>query len=417
MTEFRLKVLFLLCNFIRLGINDNYSARRVLPMKSGLGFLLLSMPVLSFSGMSAASDLIPLSAAELNSTVGGAAISVVEPRAGARIDRDNIFIKASVFTVGDRREQIQIQTQLGDGKTWYTPLAMKESGSRSRRGEYVASQYFDLASPPISLYFKRCLSGVNSELCEAGELMGNKEVRDVDIDPAVKVVGVWFHNMLDGDNAASVSSKILADSVDWIADGNLSDIMVDGEEPEAADNIDRVYRGCGIQFRLRNVDTVDATEWLPLNTDWTHVETLNPEVPEGSTNKFDYKDYMPKNYRDHVANIDPTGDYMHVFIVNSINGGSGGFANSYADNLIAVTDDFISGYEFTEAARLIAHEIGHTQGLLHISQDDWGDKCARSETDNLMCPGGITDVPGRRLDAEQCAEMAKTLSTVKNLNR
>lgn len=346
----------------------------------------------------------PINEIELNTLLGGAAVDITNISPNQRIGKDQILVRGEIDHIFEPTS-MKIYQNTGNGKAWYTTVSTAENSEGVKEGAWVSSWNYPLNKPASTLSVRVCNPGT-------GEGTGGTpctlvpgtdgDIANVDIDNSVKVYGVWFHNVVDGDQAAYVSPGLLRELVDWWANGNASDILTAGGAlPVEANNSDDIFDNCSIsqriQLRYYKTDTVNASAWTPTGTDWTRF-AVGSGYP-----------WLPVQYGNYTNSIDPQQKYLHVYIVNSITGSTVGLANGYADNFVAIEDSYMNSVSFTINSRLLAHELGHTQGLYHASSP-----CSGSAGSNFMCPS--TGTFGGAITSTQCSTVYTSSVGIDNLN-
>lgn len=381
---------------------------------------------------SASGEILQLSEGEMAERVGGTDINVLSINPGERTQLDNLYIRGEVETILQPPGQVTISQNVGNGKHVASTIATSPngqviSGFSQEEGEWITSLLYPLNNPPSNIVFRVCNIGEDGSLGNPCTLIPDSggTLVNVDIDDDVHVRGVWFHNMVDGAQAAYIPSYVAKGLVDWTTNGNASSILVNGQLPAAASTTDAIWTQCPVdetlQFRSIGYDNVDATGWMfSFNTDYT---MMNIEPAPNA---------IPAAYRNHALSIDPGRDYIHVYIVNGFTtGGAGvpsnavGLSNSLQTNLIAIKDSFINGNAQAIAARVLAHEIAHSQSLAHASFPCSGGSSSRLMCGNINLAGdGLLAGPGYG-NANECLAtywgkplgVSAPLTTLTNLNQ
>lgn len=366
--------------------------------------LIIGLATLVCYTHSVTADLKPISDEALGTIHGGAAVDVTNISPNQRLGNDQIYLRGEIDHIFEPTE-MQIYQNTGNGKAWYTTVSTPLGSGSVKEGSWVSSWNYPLNEPPGDISIRVCNpdTGEGSGGTPCTLVPGTDgDIANVDINDSVKVYGIWFHNVKDGSQAAYVSPSLLMDLVDWWANGNASDILVGGVSlPTEARNADEILDNCSvskrIQLRYYTTDTVDASSWTPTATDWTRF-SVGSGYP-----------WLPTQYGDYTQSIDPTGKYLHVYIVNSITGSTVGLANGYSDNFVAIEDSYMNSVSFTINSRLLTHELGHTQGLYHASSP-----CSGTSGSNVMCPS--TGTFGDSITSSQCTTVYGSGSGVDNLN-
>jgi|TARA_B110000902_G_scaffold267006_1_gene357501 hypothetical protein len=318
-----------------------------------------------------------LSEDELKVRIGGASISVTSVSPNARIGKDNIYIAGRIDTLLAKSGTAIVHQNVGNGKTWNTTVSTSSTGqSNEESGTWVSSMKYPLNGSPKPIKFLVCSGNQNGSSNNQCTFVPNGgTIANIDISPSVRVLGVKFYNIKDGNQAASIPGDLAWDFADWRANGDTSTILPNGQLPIKAYNGDKVMQACNlnrrIQFRFLGITTLDATAWAPTSIDYTRPPVNANSIPT-----------LHQNFINTAANLDAIEGkkYLRVFVVNDIPSGYVGLANSFSDNIMLVEDSFINASGFRKAVRLILHEIGHTQGLAHIT-----DNCSGAASSNFMC--------------------------------
>lgn len=353
----------------------------------------------------AMAEITPIDEETQSTLLGGAAVDVTNISPGTRLGNDQIYLRGEIDHIFEPTS-MKVYQNTGNGKAWYTTVSTPENSEGVKEGSWVSSWNYPLNEPPGDISIRVCNpnNGEGSGGTPCTIVPGTDgDIANVDINNNVRVYGVWFHNVTDGTQSAYVSPTLLRQLVDWWANGNRSDILVGGWSlPDEARNADEILDNCSvnsrIQLRYYRTDTVDASSWWPTSTDWTR-------FPVGSGYPW-----LPTVYGNYVASIDPGSNYLHVFIVNSITGSTVGLANGYSDNFVAIEDSYMNGASFRTNARLLTHELGHTQGLYHASSG-----CTGSTSSNVMCPS--TGTFGDGITSTQCTTVYNSPAAVDNMNQ
>ncbi len=339
---------------------------------------------------------------EMKNTIGGASISVSTVSPGSRVGQDNLLIRGTIEeAIPGSGSTVTLTQDVGNGKVLASTVStalngQTYNGQPEKEGDWAVSLFYPLNKPPSAINFRVCVgneSGSAGNPCSLVPYAG-ASIANVDIQNTVRVRGVWFHNIRDGNQASFIPDSTLNAMVDWYANGDDSAVFPSGQFPGASQNVDQIYGQCGlanrVQFRRHRIDTVDATAWQPITTDWT-VMVTDGVIPT-----------VPNRYRNHANTIDPQRSFLHVYIVNDFLRPDGahydvvGIANSLNDNILAIEDAYVNGNGFDGITRLLAHEIGHTQGLEHVVVP-----CNATVTSNLMCT--TIGWGGRSISNAQCA--------------
>jgi len=357
----------------------------------------ISVTCVLWASMSVSADVepIPLDESEMLSTIGGVTATIYTPEPGARLLDDELIVRGAVWNYSEKTMET-ITVDAGNGKSLDFYVDTSVNNGQINYGFFEAVILYPLDGPPTDLTVKSCNTG---EYVPCQNVIHT--VANIDLDPRLKVGRVWFHHIEDNGQKTS-TNKFLPFFVDY-----PSRLAVAGNYPEEYYNTDEFFKQCNpdypMQFRTKDMDTVDASEWYPESHNYTTVDG-------GAANSDSII-----GFRDYVSTIDPFKEFFHVFIVNNIYNSTAGEPMGLsleASNIIFLKSSFINENSFNEANRVLAHELGHS---LYIDDQTYG--CYHDPNErNIMCWEGPDGV-GKVFDVDQCEDMYAAFPSIRNGNK
>lgn len=326
-------------------------------------------------------DARPLTDAEMASSTGGVAVTVIKPTPTKLHYVQNPQLDIDVIN-GQNQSTSWVYLYHGTSKTGSrsipTPAPQYEGSLQSR---FMLRKGVD----DLVIKYRDASSGA--------EYVSTQVVDQV-LHPDIKVYKVVVHNVTTNSNSTNVSRNILTRAVDS---------QIYNQSLSVSDSVDAILAQCPssgrIQLTLGGMDSGGSLHRITTGTNKcanldNNITVVNGNVVHNDTSE----DCMEELFAGSIA-MDPTHENYHVFIVDDLPGGLNGFSDSTAQGAV------IRKSEFSDApwrvATLLLHEIGHGFGLSHRTNADPQCLGAQPHQRALMCQGGVA---GKLLSASECTK-------------
>ncbi|MDP3848699.1 MAG: hypothetical protein Q8R10_19955 [Pseudomonas sp.] len=332
--------------------------------------------------------------------IGGATVDIQNLAPNATLERDQIYVKASV-THALAPGQVIIDQNTGNGKNWSTTVSTRPIGNNQEQGSWISSMNYPLTNNRGTFSVRVCNrnngEGANGVPCSIVP-NGDANLANIGLDPRLRVTKVWFHSVRDNGEATVADEARMRRIVDYIDNGDSNVVEPTGRPSGLNFNADDILASCRsevrLQLRFYAHDIVDANGWLPASFNFTRFKAAYSYDGISSN-------YLPTQFVRYVQNIDPQRQYFHVFFVNQmfyntndtgriIGRANAGYGDTPGVSFIAIEDDAFNEMSFRNAARLLVHEFGHEASQLEHYY--WTEECRGIPSSNVMCPiiGGST---------------------------
>ena len=187
-------------------------------------FLFVSSLVHS---MSSYAETVPLSKMEQEKIIGGTFTSIASLEPNQRLGSDEIIIRGLFARLTLNDAPVRISHQFGNGKASFQTVTMArpEDGASRVEGEFTFSAIYPLQEDPSPYILRLCDSDENSQFTPCSEVPllltptvedGNIGIQNIDINRSLKIYGIRFHRVRDGNQAAFVDSEKLTELADSI---------------------------------------------------------------------------------------------------------------------------------------------------------------------------------------------------------